>query len=77
MISLSVPKNESHKDKLNEIFLRIKPACSLMLLGYSGQSSWLQNLGFRVRVLVQPDFPSRSGSGTGSTQSREDNLGAT
>jgi hypothetical protein len=42
----------------------------------SDQSSWLQIQRSRVRLLVLPDFLS-SGSGTGSTQPREYNWGAT
>jgi hypothetical protein len=39
----------------------------------SGQSFWLQILGSRVRFSALPDFLRSSGSGTGSTQPREDN----
>jgi hypothetical protein len=39
----------------------------------SGQSSWLQIQRFRVRFPSLPDFLSSNGSGTGSTQPREDN----
>jgi hypothetical protein len=39
----------------------------------SGQSSWLQNQRFRVRFPALPDFLRSIGSGTGSTQPREDN----
>jgi hypothetical protein len=39
----------------------------------SGQRSWLQTLRSRVRLPALTDFPSSSGSGTGSTQPREDN----
>jgi hypothetical protein len=42
----------------------------------SGQSSWRQIRRSRVRFPALPDFLS-SGSGTGSTQPREDNWGAT
>ena len=43
----------------------------------SGQSFWLQILRSRLRFLALPDFLSSSGSGTGSTQPREVNWGAT
>jgi hypothetical protein len=43
----------------------------------SGQSSWLQILRSWVRFPALPDFLRSSGSGTGSTQPREDNWGAT
>jgi hypothetical protein len=43
----------------------------------SGQSFWLQIQRSRVRSLALPDFLSSSGSGTGSTQPREVNWGAT
>jgi hypothetical protein len=39
----------------------------------SGQSSWLQIQRSRVPFPVLPDFLRSSGSGTGSTQPREDN----
>ena len=39
----------------------------------SGQSFWLQIQRSRVRSPALPDFLSRSGSGTGSTQPREVN----
>jgi hypothetical protein len=38
----------------------------------SGQSSWLQIQRSQVRFPVLPDFLRSSGSGTGSTQPRED-----
>jgi hypothetical protein len=34
----------------------------------SGQSSWLLTQRSRVRFLALPDFPTRNGSGAGSTQ---------
>jgi hypothetical protein len=43
----------------------------------SGQSFWLQIQRSRVRFPALPDFLRSSGSGTGSTQPREDNWGAT
>jgi hypothetical protein len=46
-------------------------------LWFNGQSFWLQIQGSRVRFQALPDFLSSSGSGTGSTQPREDNWGAT
>jgi hypothetical protein len=47
------------------------------LLWSSGQSSWVQIQRSRVRFPALPDFLRSSGSGTGSTQPREDNWGAT
>ena len=43
----------------------------------SGQSFWLQIQRSRVRFPELPDFLNSSGSGTGSTQPREVNWGAT
>jgi hypothetical protein len=43
----------------------------------SGESSWLQIQRSRVGFRALPDFLRSSGSGTGSTQPREDNWGAT
>ena len=43
----------------------------------SGQSFWLQTQRSRVRFPALTDFLSSSGSGTGSTQPREVNWGAT
>jgi hypothetical protein len=43
----------------------------------SSPSSWLQIQRSRVRFPALPDFLRSSGSGTGSTQPREDNCGAT
>ena len=43
----------------------------------SGQSFWLQIQRSRVRFPALPDFLSSRGSGTGSTQPREVNWGAT
>jgi hypothetical protein len=39
----------------------------------SGQISWLQIQRCRVRFPALPDFLKNSGSGTGSTEPREDN----
>jgi hypothetical protein len=44
-----------------------------MILWSSGQISRLQSQRSRVRVPALPDFLRSSGSGTGSTQPREDN----
>jgi hypothetical protein len=41
-------------------------------LRYNGHSSWLQARRSRVQFAQLPDFLSSNGSGTGSTQSRED-----
>jgi hypothetical protein len=46
-------------------------------LWFSGQSFWLQIQRSRVRFQALPDFLRSKGSGTGSTQPREDNYGAT
>jgi hypothetical protein len=48
-----------------------------MRMWSSGQSFWLQIQRSRVRFPALPDFLRSSGSGTGSTQPREDNWGAT
>jgi hypothetical protein len=42
-------------------------------LWYSGQSFWLKIQRSRVRLPAVTDFLRSSGSGTGSTQPREDN----
>jgi hypothetical protein len=44
-----------------------------LILHPSGQSSWLHIQRSRVRFPALPDFLRSSGSGTGSTQPREDN----
>ena len=51
--------------------------CKWPALWSSGQSFWLQIHRSRVRFPALPDFLSSSGSGTGSTQPREINWGAT
>jgi hypothetical protein len=48
-----------------------------LALWSNGQRSWLQTQKPRVEFPVLPDFLHRSGSGTGSTQLREDTWGAT
>jgi hypothetical protein len=48
----------------------------LGILDRSGQSSWLQIQGVRIRFPVLPDFLTNGGSGTGFTQPRAYNLGA-
>jgi hypothetical protein len=60
-----------YKKKLRHSF-SIDRFCGLV----SRQSSWLQVQKSRVRFSALPDFARSSGSGTGSTQPREDNWGA-
>ena len=57
------------------IFKTIK--CNGPPLWSSGQSFWLQVQRSRFRFPALPDFLSSTGSGTGSTQPREVNWGAT
>jgi hypothetical protein len=52
-------------------------AISVIPLWSSGQSCWLQIQRSRVRFASLPDFLRSTGSGTGSTQPRGDNSGAT
>jgi hypothetical protein len=67
---------------LNQIFS--SPLCFISTLRpiepplwSSGQSSWLQIQRSRVRFSALLDILSSSGSGTGSTQPREENCGTT
>jgi hypothetical protein len=53
-------------------FLRINSGIRPPLWS-SGQSFWLQIQRSRVRFQALPDFLRTRGSGTGSTQPREDN----
>ena len=66
-ISLKSDKNNGYLTTLRTW----PPLCS------NGQSFWLQIQGSRVRFPALPDFLCSSGSGTGSTQPREVNWGAT
>jgi hypothetical protein len=59
-----------------EIFVPIFKIYFSMPLWSSGQSYWLQIKRSRVWLRVLPDYLRSSGSGTGSTQPREDNWGA-
>jgi hypothetical protein len=51
--------------------------CKWPPLWSSGQNFWLQIQRYRVRFPALPDFLRSRGSGTGYTQPREDNWGAT
>jgi hypothetical protein len=55
------------KKTMNRVFPVYRP-----LLWSSGHSSWLQTPKSRVRFPALPDFLNSCGSGTGSTQPRED-----
>jgi hypothetical protein len=57
-------------------YCRLYVAYSGPPLWSSAQSSWLQIQRSRVWFRALPDFLRSSGSGTGSTQPREDNWGA-
>jgi hypothetical protein len=59
------------------IFVFNLPNLSRPPLWSTGQRSWLHAQRTRVRFPALPDFLRSSGSGTGSTQPREDNWGAT
>jgi hypothetical protein len=60
--------NNDKQGQLLEHKLTLTPLWS------SGQSYWLQTQRYRVRFPALPHFLSSSGSGTGSTQPREDKL---
>jgi hypothetical protein len=73
-----VKRRESHAHELQQTFIiwRGKQE-NRPPLWSSDQSSWLQIQRSRVRFPALSDFPRSGGSGTGSTQPREDNGGAT
>jgi hypothetical protein len=58
-------------------FYFVRVLCLWPPLWSSGQSFWIQIQRSRVRSPALPDFLSSNGSGTGSTQPREVNWGAT
>ena len=62
---------------LQEQHTSIYGVLRIMAQWSSGQSFWLQIQRSRVRFPALPDFLSNSGSGTGFTQPREVNWGAT
>jgi hypothetical protein len=62
-----------HKNRLQCALSKCNTSCTRPPLWSSGHSSWLQILRSRVRFQALPDFLRSSGSGTGSTQPREDN----
>jgi hypothetical protein len=75
-----------HADQLRWLYLHLQRNQFRFRFAYhqsrpplwsSGQSSWLQTQKSRVRFPALPHFLSSSGSGTGSTQPRADNWGAT
>jgi hypothetical protein len=65
------------KFKMWKVRNKICEAAKSPPLWSSGHSFWLQIQMFWVRFPALPDFQRSSGSGTGSTQPREDNWGAT
>jgi hypothetical protein len=79
-LSLTLPKQIKETKLFNEesalwiylIFLSYHLALNKLC-----ESFWLQIQGSRVRFPALPHFLRSSGSGTGSTQPREDNYGAT
>jgi hypothetical protein len=72
LCSKSVVNTEANTQSLGilnlHLFVYVGPP-----LWSSGQSSWLEIQRSRVRFPALPDFLRNSGSGTGSTQPREDN----
>jgi hypothetical protein len=62
----------SHDRDAGWIFISVR-SILMTALWSSGQSLWLQIERSRVRFPALPDFLRSSGSGTGSTQPREDN----
>jgi hypothetical protein len=69
---LMVYNKHEQTGNLQKEFYNYEPS-----LWSGGQSSWLQINRSRVRFPALQDFVSSSGSGTGFTQPREDNWGAT
>jgi hypothetical protein len=68
-----IKSTPSHPVSLRSILIIF----SHLYLDPSGQNFWLQIQSSRDRFPALPDFLRNSGSGTGSTQPREDNWGAT
>jgi hypothetical protein len=75
---MNICLNEAHVTVLIDKIIHIMYFLFIILLELpplwsSGQSSWLQIQRYRVRFPVLQDILRSSGSGTGSTQPREDN----